>query len=497
MPVPDGGEPRLRVGRRRCGVPGYFRADLHAGRAGDARRLDRAVGHRSRAATRRTRCDAETERRRSLLAIAGAGAGPGSPRELVLAADQFIITPAGRVEDAARARAAGDEVRTVIAGYHWFTDWGRDTMISLEGLTLCDRPLPRGRLHPAHLRALRPRRPDPEHVPRRRARGPVSHRRRDAVVLPRGRALRPRHRRQRDAALLLPTFARHRRARTSRARASASASIRPTACCARGRRATSSPGWTRRSTTGWSRRAAARRSRSTRSGTTRCGCSTAGCASSACDDGGLDLAAHADRARDVVQRALLVRDGAAISTTSSTASSGDDPACRPNQVFAISLDHPVLDRERWEPVMRRRARAAAHAGRPALARARASRLQGRSTTAICASRDAAYHQGTVWAWLIGPFVDAWLKVHPDDRAGARELLDGFERAPRRGVRRLDQRDLRRRGAVRAARLRRAGLERRRGAALPGRRPSASTPDQRTAARARRLADRTSHVSCRS
>src|SRR5207302_2974070 len=46
------------------------------------------------------------------------------------------IAPAGRIEDAARAHAAGDEVRTVIAGYHWFTDWGRDTMISLEGLTL-------------------------------------------------------------------------------------------------------------------------------------------------------------------------------------------------------------------------------------------------------------------------------------------------------------------------------------------------------------------------
>jgi len=27
------------------------------------------------------------------------------------------------------------------------------------------------------------------------------------------------------------------------------------------------------------------------------------------------------------------------------------------------------------------------------------------------SRDGAYHQGTVWAWLIGPFIDAWLKVH--------------------------------------------------------------------------------------
>ena len=42
------------------------------------------------------------------------------------------------------------------------------------------------------------------------------------------------------------------------------------------------------------------------------------------------------------------------------------------------------------------------------------------------SRDAAYHQGTVWAWLIGPFVDAWLKVHPDDRVGARRLLEGFD-----------------------------------------------------------------------
>jgi glycogen debranching enzyme len=42
------------------------------------------------------------------------------------------------------------------------------------------------------------------------------------------------------------------------------------------------------------------------------------------------------------------------------------------------------------------------------------------------SRDAAYHQGTVWGWLIGPYVDAWLKVHPHDRPGARALLDGFE-----------------------------------------------------------------------
>src|SRR5690606_12821195 len=56
--------------------------------------------------------------------------------ELVLAADQFIVTPGGRVKETERARAAGEDVKTIIAGYHWFTDWGRDTMISLEGLTL-------------------------------------------------------------------------------------------------------------------------------------------------------------------------------------------------------------------------------------------------------------------------------------------------------------------------------------------------------------------------
>ena len=54
----------------------------------------------------------------------------GSPewlRQLALAADQFIVN-----------RALPDEPngRSVIAGYHWFGDWGRDTMIALPGLTL-------------------------------------------------------------------------------------------------------------------------------------------------------------------------------------------------------------------------------------------------------------------------------------------------------------------------------------------------------------------------
>jgi predicted glycogen debranching enzyme len=80
--------------------------------------------------------EAELFRRQQLVD----GAPPSARKEpavnLVLGSDQFVIAPVARVADAARAHARGDEVRSVIAGYHWFTDWGRDTMISLEGLTL-------------------------------------------------------------------------------------------------------------------------------------------------------------------------------------------------------------------------------------------------------------------------------------------------------------------------------------------------------------------------
>ncbi|NLD99739.1 MAG: glycogen debranching protein, partial [Fibrobacter sp.] len=80
--------------------------------------------------------EAESKRHENLLQSATINAQTGIAAELVIAADQFIISPAGRKEEAIRTHAEGDEVRSVIAGYHWFTDWGRDTMISLEGLTM-------------------------------------------------------------------------------------------------------------------------------------------------------------------------------------------------------------------------------------------------------------------------------------------------------------------------------------------------------------------------
>jgi glycogen debranching enzyme len=46
-----------------------------------------------------------------------------------------------------------------------------------------------------------------------------------------------------------------------------------------------------------------------------------------------------------------------------------------------------------------------------------------------ASRDSAYHQGTVWPWLLGPFITAWLKVNgysAEARAQAAQWLEPFQ-----------------------------------------------------------------------
>jgi predicted glycogen debranching enzyme len=115
--------------------PGHFRVDLEPGK--DATLIASTESWETiHALQPGDAVKAERERRRRLLQAADPAAQTGMAAELVFAADQFIISPAGRGEEAARARASGDEVRTVIAGYHWFTDWGRDTMITLEGLTL-------------------------------------------------------------------------------------------------------------------------------------------------------------------------------------------------------------------------------------------------------------------------------------------------------------------------------------------------------------------------
>ncbi len=102
-----------------------------------------------------------------------------------------------------------------------------------------------------------------------------------------------------------------------------------------------------------------------------------------------------------------------------------DASLRPNQIFAAGgLPYPVLDGERarrvvdlveqrlWTP-MGLRTLAPDQPGY-------APRYHGGA-----AERDAAYHQGTVWPWLAGPFVEAWLRARGDTPASRREARARF------------------------------------------------------------------------
>jgi predicted glycogen debranching enzyme len=104
---------------------------------------------------------------------------------------------------------------------------------------------------------------------------------------------------------------------------------------------------------------------------------------------------------------------------------GDDPACRPNQLIAFSLEHPVLDAGRWEDVLSTCERTlVTPVGLRSLAPGHPD-YKARYFGDLRA-RDAAYHQGTVWAWLIGPFVDAWNRARPNAIDGLRKTLAGLD-----------------------------------------------------------------------
>jgi predicted glycogen debranching enzyme len=103
---------------------------------------------------------------------------------------------------------------------------------------------------------------------------------------------------------------------------------------------------------------------------------------------------------------------------------GDDPAFRPNQLLAISLKHPVLEQGQWKRVVDLTVeKLVTPVGLRSLSKDH--RDYKSKYFGDLRARDAAYHQGTVWAWLIGPLIDAWLRVYPDDRDGARRFLEGF------------------------------------------------------------------------
>ena len=97
-----------------------------------------------------------------------------------------------------------------------------------------------------------------------------------------------------------------------------------------------------------------------------------------------------------------------------------DAAIRPNQIFAVGgLPHPAADGERARSVVDLVERELLDAGRACAPCRRGSPTTSAATKAgrRCATR--GYHQGTAWPWLLGAFVDAWIRV----RGGTKPVRD--------------------------------------------------------------------------
>ena len=108
-----------------------------------------------------------------------------------------------------------------------------------------------------------------------------------------------------------------------------------------------------------------------------------------------------------------------------------DPSIRPNQIFAVSLTHSMLSPERARSVVEK---VKEHLLTPYGLRSLAPsdpQYRGRYTGGP-AERDGAYHQGTVWPWLMGPFITAYVKVNGGSDAARRqaaEWLAPLKRSP--------------------------------------------------------------------
>ena len=365
---------------------------------------------------------AECERRDRLIASAQPKARSGFGAELALAADQFVAIPAGRLVDATRAYALGDEMRTVMAGYHWFTDWGRDTMISLEGLTLTtNRFLEASWILRNFANAIR----DgliPNLFPERSREG--LYHTADATLWffhAIERYLKATEDRW-TLRLLLPKLLDivDHHLRGTRFGIAVDPEDGLLRQGAEGYQLT----WMDAKIGDWV--VTPRRGKAVEINAlwyNALKLLQQWLSEEGLEERAQEINAYAEKAlKSFNQRFWCEAEGYLYDVIDGP--NGDDAACRPNQLLAISLTHPILDPSKWKPVLETvRKRLLTPVGLRSLAPGHPDYKP--KYFGDLRARDAAYHQGTVWAWLIGPFIDAWLKEHPEDRAGAHELLHGF------------------------------------------------------------------------
>ncbi|MBK9127903.1 MAG: glycogen debranching enzyme family protein [Phycisphaerales bacterium] len=330
---------------------------------------------------------------------------PATVSQLVLAADQFIV-----------ARPLPDEPdgRTVLAGYPWFTDWGRDTMIALPGLALVT-----GRHDVARQVLLT--------WARFVSQGIIPNRFPDAGAGPEYHTA--------DATLWF-LWAIDQYFRATRDVETLEA-LWPTM----------------REIVDWHRRGTYHRIHVADDGllyagepgvnltwmdvkigdrvvTPRIGkpielsalwhdaCWNLARLADALDQPGDEYARLAIRCRDSFHRFWNERQWCCFDVLDGP--HGHEDLCRPNQVFAVSLTHSPLSRDHQLAVVRScEQRLATWFGLRSLAPFQPHYHPRYAGGPL--ERDEAYHQGTAWGWLLGPYVLADFRVHKD-RVRARRLL---------------------------------------------------------------------------
>lgn len=370
----------------------------------------------------------ETEQRRQekLLSQAPAPLRQGLGAQLILAADQFIVLPGSRLQEQSLFSASEDPVRTVIAGYHWFTDWGRDTMISLEGLTLCTgrhdqaRAILRTFSHYIHEGLL------PNHFPEGQ-RTPL-YNTIDATLwyfhaVDRYVEITNDKDTLRFLYPVLKTVIEHHIKGTL-----FGIGMDPKDSLLRGRAPGFALTWMDAKADEWvvtPRRGKPVEIQSLWYNALRL-------ISLWTQELGESVDLYDETAHAVFESfntRFWYEKGAYLYDVVD-GDQGNDSALRPNQIFSIALRFPVLKQAHWEPVLKivketlltpfgLRTLAASYPDYRPL-------YEGNRR-----ERDGAYHQGMVWPWLIGAFADAWRKLYPDS-AEMEEILEGFEHHLRDG-----------------------------------------------------------------
>ncbi|MBI2963324.1 MAG: glycogen debranching enzyme family protein [Deltaproteobacteria bacterium] len=336
-------------------------------------------------------------RRRAEVVAAVRRAAPGLDERLALAADAFVVD-----------RTGGG--RTVVAGYPWFTDWGRDTMISLPGLCLAT-----GRL--ADARAILvtfARAMDGGMIPNRfpDAGQPPEYNNVDGTlwfVRACGQYVAASGDRETARSVLLPALLevvrRHRAGTRYGIRVDADGLLRAGD-------ASTQLTWMDAKVGDWVVTPRAGKPVEVQALWIDALETTA--------DLARDLGAPGD-ARECADLARLAREsfarrfwyveGGYLYDVVDGPDGRDDAALRPNQIFAVAVPRtPLVDDARCRSLLGAVERElVTPCGLRTLSprdRRYAPRYGGDPR-----ARDGAYHQGTVWPWLIGPYASAWLRVH--------------------------------------------------------------------------------------